>query len=511
MRRGGAHLDRRVDEAGGADHLLGEDAAGLIQLPAAGRRRDVDGLRPHGVPFLESHRPVVHAGGQAEAVFGQRGLALVVAAEHAADLRHGHVALVDEHQGVVGQVFEQGRRRLAGFAPGEVARIVLDAGAGAGGLDHLEVEQRALLEPLRLQQAPRAMQLGEALLQLLLDAAIGLFQRRLRRDVVGVGVDLDHAELVGLRPGQGIELDQALDLVAEQRETPGAVVQVGGPELDGVAAHAERAAYEVRVVPPVLKRHEIGHQLPLLDLVATLQAEGHGRVGLDRADTVDARHAGHDDDVVALDQRAGRRMAHAVDLLVDGRVLLDIGVGARDIGFRLVVVVVGDEILDRVVREEALELAIELGGERLVGGEDERRALGRLDHLGHGEGLAGAGDAKQHLVALMRVHLGHELGDGARLIALGLELGLDVEGDAAFGLLGARRAVGREVGDGPGHQRVLLNQRLRRLAKARRAAVGTERQTAGFAGDGARLGAGAEGLGHLAGHCRNMAAGRGLG
>ncbi len=137
---------------------------------------------------------------------------------------------------------------------------------------------------------------------------------------------------------------------------------------------------------------------------------------------------GHDDDVVALDQRAGRRVAHAVDLLVDRRVLLDIGVGARDIRLGLVVVVIGDEILDRVVREEALELAIELGGQRLVGREHQRRALRRLDHLGHGEGLARAGDAEQHLVALMRVHLRHQLGDGLRLIALGLELGLDLQG-----------------------------------------------------------------------------------
>ena len=76
-----------------------------------------------------------------------------VAAEHAADLRHGDVALVDEDQGVVRQVFEQGRRRLAGLAAGEIARIVLDAGAGAGGHHHLDVEHGALLEALRLQQA----------------------------------------------------------------------------------------------------------------------------------------------------------------------------------------------------------------------------------------------------------------------------------------------------------------------------------------------------------------------
>ena len=36
LRRGGAHLDRGVDQAGGPDHLLDEGALRLLQLPAAG-------------------------------------------------------------------------------------------------------------------------------------------------------------------------------------------------------------------------------------------------------------------------------------------------------------------------------------------------------------------------------------------------------------------------------------------------------------------------------------------
>ena len=119
----------------------------------AGRRRDMHRLRPHRLPFLEAQRAVVEAGRQAEAIFGERRLAAEVAAIHAADLRDGDVALVGEDERVVGQIFEQGRRRLAGLAAGEIARIILDAGAGAGRLQHFEIEQRALLEPLRLEQA----------------------------------------------------------------------------------------------------------------------------------------------------------------------------------------------------------------------------------------------------------------------------------------------------------------------------------------------------------------------
>ena len=201
---------------------------------------------------------------------------------------------------------------------------------------------------------------------------------------------------------QRIEFGDRLDLVAEEADAPGAVLVVGGEHFDRVAAHAEQAAREVaRLGALVLERDEILDQLALVDLVAELQREGHRGVGLDRADAVDAGDGSDDDDVVALEQRARRRVAHAVDLLVDVGFLLDIGVGARDVGLRLIIVVVGDEILDRVVGEEALELAVELRGQRLVRREDERRALRRLDHLGHGEGLARAGDAEQHLVALM--------------------------------------------------------------------------------------------------------------
>ena len=156
-------------------------------------------------------------------------------------------------------------------------------------------------------------------------------------------------------------------------------------------------------------------------LVADGEREGHRGVGLDRADAVDAGHRGDDDDVVALQHRARRGVAHAVDLLVDRGFLLDIGVGARHVGFGLVVVVVGDEILDRVVGKEALELAVELRRQRLVGREDQRRPLRRLDHLGHGEGLARAGDAEQHLVALVRADALDEFADRLGLVALGLE------------------------------------------------------------------------------------------
>ena len=359
-------------------------------------------------------RPVVHAGGQAETVFGERRLAAEVAAEHAADLRNGDVTFVGEHQRVVRHIFEQRRRRFAGAASGEIARIVFDAGAAAGGFHHFEIEGGALLQSLRFQQPSLVVELIEAKFQFALDRLDRLHQRRPRRHIVRIRVDLDEFELVLLVAGERIEFLDILHGVTKQIHAPGAVLIVRREDVDDIAADAEGAAGEIGLGALVLKRDEIGDQLPLVDPLALLQRKRHRGIGFDRADTVDAGDGGDDDDVVAFEQRARRRMAHAVDLLVDRGILFDIGVGARDVGLGLVVVVIADEILDRVVGEEALELAIELGGERLVRRQNQRRALRRLDHLGHGVGLARAGDAEQHLHAVVAVDALDQFGDRGR-------------------------------------------------------------------------------------------------
>ena len=154
--------------------------------------------------------------------------------------------------------------------------------------------------------------------------------------------------------GQRIELVDRFELLAEEAEPPGPVLEMGRPQLERIAAHPEVAALEALVVAAVLLRDEIGDHLALVVGLAGDQILGHGAVGLDRTDAVDAGDRGDDDHVVTLEQRPGGRVAHPVDLLVDLGFLLDVGVGAGDVGLGLVVVVIRHEILDRVLREEPL-------------------------------------------------------------------------------------------------------------------------------------------------------------
>ena len=53
-------------------------------------------------------------------MFHQRHLTRAVTFVHTADLRHRHMALVDDAEHVLGKVIDQGKRRLARLAPVQV-------------------------------------------------------------------------------------------------------------------------------------------------------------------------------------------------------------------------------------------------------------------------------------------------------------------------------------------------------------------------------------------------------
>ena len=141
---------------------------------------------------------------------------------------------------------------------------------------------------------------------------------------------------------------------------------VGGVQLDGVAPHPELAPHQVHVVALVLHVDQLAEDRALVVDLARANSEELVLVLVGRAEAVDARDRRHDDGVATGEQGRGGRVAQPVDLVVHRRVLLDVGVGGRHVRLRLVVVVVGDEVLDPVLGEELLELVGQLGGERLV-------------------------------------------------------------------------------------------------------------------------------------------------
>ena len=336
------------------------------------------------------------------------------------------MALVDHAQVVLGEEVQQGVGRLPRRPAVEVAAVVLHAGADARLGQHLEVVLGADPQPLCLEQLPLLLELLEPLPQLHLDRPHRALDDVVARHVVRGRVDGHVLHLLAHLAGQDVEGHDAFDRVPEHLD-PERLLFVGRMDLHRVAAGPEGAAHEVDVVAGVLEVDQAPQHLPLVELVAHRQPEDAVPVLLGRAQPVDARHRRHDDDVSPHQQRGGRGVAEAVDLVVDGRVLLDVGVGRREVRLGLVVVVVGDEELDPVLREELPQLRRELGRQRLVGLDDERRPLDLLDHPGDRRRLPRPGDPLQGLVGVAPPDPLGERRDRCRLITRRLERGDDLE------------------------------------------------------------------------------------
>ena len=185
------------------------------------------------------------------------------------------MALVDDQHGVVRQVIVQGRRRLAGTAAGEVAGVVLDAGAVADLQHHLQVEDGALLQALGLHQLVVLPQQVEAVLELHLDLLDGAEDGLPRGRVVGLGKDGVARDLAQHLAGEGIEQGEGLDLVVEQLDSYRLVVRLRGIDVDHIAAHPVASPVQLHLVALVLQRGQPPQDGPLVDQVAAGQVQDH--------------------------------------------------------------------------------------------------------------------------------------------------------------------------------------------------------------------------------------------
>ena len=199
-------------------------------------------------------------------------------------------------------------------------------------------------------------------------------------------------------PGQRIEDRKILDFAVEEFNTQGLTLALGRMHIDDLAAHAEIATAQLVVTTRVLQFGEPAHDFAIGNAIAAHHVQDHVEVFIGVTETVDCRNGRHDDRVATFQQRFGRRQAHLLDVLVDAGVFFNVGIARRHIGLGLVVVIVGNKVLDRVVREKFLELAVELRGESLVGREHQGWSLNLLDHISNRISLAAAGHAEQNLL-----------------------------------------------------------------------------------------------------------------
>ena len=84
-------------------------------------------------------------------------------------------------------------------------------------------------------------------------------------------------------------------------------------------------------------------------------------------------------------------------MVIDGRVLFYKCIGLRDIGFGLVVILIGNEVLNGILRKESFKLGVQLSGQYFIWGDYKGGPLKLFNYIGYRVGFTGAGYAKQNL------------------------------------------------------------------------------------------------------------------
>ncbi len=227
--------------------------------------------------------------------------------------------------------------------------------------------------------------------------------------------------------GQRIEQRQPLHLFVEQLNAQRQLVRFRREDVNHLAAHAKGAALERLIVAGVLQLRQATQNGALVDDHPFGEMQHHLQVEIRVAQTIDSGDRRHHHHIAPLQQRFGGRQTHLLNVLVYRRVLLNKGIGTRHIRFRLIVVVVRDEIFHGVFREELFHLAIELRRQRFVRCQHHRRALQIGDDVRHGERFPRARHTQQRLVRQPVLQPFLDAADSLRLVAGRFESGIEFE------------------------------------------------------------------------------------
>ena len=331
------------------------------------------------------------------------------------------MGLVHHQQKIFGEIINQGKRRLPGGAPVHMAGIVFNAAAVAHLSHHFQIILGPLGQPLGFQKFALGIKHLQPVFQLGLDAFHGPFQILPAGHIVGGRENGHMGPVADNFSGEHIHFHELVHLIVKHLDADGLFIITGRDDLDHIAPHPEGAPFKINLVAIVLDLHQLFQDGVALHLLPYPERQHHVVIFLRRAQTVNAADAGHDDHVPAFKESAGGAVAQLINLVVDRGILFNIGIRLGNIGFRLVIIVVGNKVFHGIFREECFQLAGQLRRQSLVVGDDQGRLAYLVDDLGHGISLACTGSAQQHLTVHALLQSLYQFGNGLGLVARRLE------------------------------------------------------------------------------------------
>ena len=203
----------------------------------------------------------------------QHFFASAVTIIHRAHLGDGYVALVDQHQEIIGEVIEQGSWLLTRFAVGEIATIVLDPLHEASLLEHFQIVLGALAQALRLKQLTVRLKPLFTLLVLLSNPVNRLLNFLLRRCIVATRKDGKLRWLIENLASERVDVRNPIHLITKKFHPIGRLLPCR-KDIDHIALDAKGTTCKIDIIAMVLDIHQLAQKFILNSPLTLTHCDG---------------------------------------------------------------------------------------------------------------------------------------------------------------------------------------------------------------------------------------------
>ena len=169
------------------------------------------------------------------------------------------------------------------------------------------------------------------------------------------------------------------------------IVVIAREDIEHIAFDAEVAVPKFGSCAGIETLYQSMHQLGTREYIALFDCN-HVLLEFHRVtDTIQTRHRCHNQHIApARQERRSCAKAQFFNFIIDREVFFYISTRRRDIGFRLIVVVVRNEVFHCIIGEEGFKLRIQLSSQRFVMCQHKSRALNAFHHIGDSKSLSWA-------------------------------------------------------------------------------------------------------------------------
>ncbi|EKE28983.1 MAG: hypothetical protein ACD_2C00257G0002 [uncultured bacterium (gcode 4)] len=153
----------------------------------------------------------------------------------------------------------------------------------------------------------------------------------------------------------------------------------------------ECSRLEISSGPPELQCHKIIEDIIEFIIFSGFKRENLAGIILDFSDSIDAAYRSNDDDILSGKQTLSRSMPQPINLFIYGCLFFDISVCLGNICFWLIIIIIGNKIMNCIFGEKFFEFLSKLGSESLIMGHDQSGPSWFGDDIRHRKSLSWAG------------------------------------------------------------------------------------------------------------------------